>query len=245
MDELTTRRLVALNSQFYQTFAQPFSRSRRKLQPGIMRVINEYLLPNPITTSILDLGCGNGEFAHTLFRLGYRGAYTGVDFTPEFLEEAQHRALDYAQNCVFLQADLISSIWVKTFSTHFFNAIVSFAALHHIPSTSRRLELLKECHTIIKKGGVFILSVWQFHHSPRLTGRIVPCERVGFQTSDLEPGDTIIDWKQDGYGFRYVHLFNEDELAELARDSGFTIQDSFYSDGREGNLALYQMWKSA
>ena len=43
-------------------------------------------------------------------------------------------------------------------------------------------------------------------------------------------------------GLRYVHIFNANELAGLAEQSGFRVVDQFYSDGKEGNLGLYQTW---
>jgi hypothetical protein len=44
-------------------------------------------------------------------------------------------------------------------------------------------------------------------------------------------------------GLRYVHLFSEAELVELTQQTGFSIISQFYSDGRNGNLALYQEWE--
>ena len=62
MDSDTIQRLLALNYQFYQTFAAPFSATRQRLQPGVLR-----LLPAiPETARLLDLGCGNGELARQL-----------------------------------------------------------------------------------------------------------------------------------------------------------------------------------
>jgi len=39
-----------------------------------------------------------------------------------------------------------------------------------------------------------------------------------------------------------VHTFNEAGLTHLAEAAGFTVQESFYSDGKSGDLALYQVW---
>jgi len=31
-------------------------------------------------------------------------------------------------------------------------------------------------------------------------------------------------------------------MADLANQTGYNIQQTFYSDGHEGNLGLYQIW---
>ena len=59
----------------------------------------------------------------------------------------------------------------------------------------------------------------------------------------VEAHDYLLDWRSGGKGLRYVHHFEERELAELAKASGFRIMDTFYSDGEKGNLGLYQVWK--
>jgi len=114
--------------------------------------------------------------------------------------------------------------------------------LHHLPGADLRRRLMQQVRQRLTPGGRFIHSEWQFHHSPRLTGRILPWETIGLTHADVDPGDTLLDWRQGGRGLRYVHLFDEEELAILAQSSGFTLQDSFYSDGRSGDLALYQIW---
>jgi hypothetical protein len=59
----------------------------------------------------------------------------------------------------------------------------------------------------------------------------------------VEQGDYLLDWRRGGLGIRYVHHFSAEELARLAADSGFRIIESFDSDGKEGDLSLYQVWE--
>jgi hypothetical protein len=59
----------------------------------------------------------------------------------------------------------------------------------------------------------------------------------------VDVGDYLLDWRQGGYGLRYVHYFDEVELVELAQLSGYRILESFYSDGKGGRLSLYQTWE--
>jgi len=66
---------------------------------------------------------------------------------------------------------------------------------------------------------------------------------AGLTEADVDAGDYLLDWRSGGTGLRYAHHFNENELATLAESSGFEIITTFYSDGKEGNLAIYQVWK--
>jgi hypothetical protein len=106
-----------------------------------------------------------------------------------------------------------------------------------------RRQLLRQVHARLAAGGSFIHSEWQFLNSERLRARIQPWREVGLNPSDVDPDDYLLDWRQDGYGLRYVHHFSLKELEELAEETGFMIQETFCSDGEGGNLGLYQVWE--
>ena len=107
---------------------------------------------------------------------------------------------------------------------------------------------LQETASLLPAGGVFIFSVWQFQHSPRLLERIQPWSAAGLTDADLEEGDTLLDWRArlpgqpEQSGLRYVHQFSEGELAELASGCGMQRLEAFESDGEGGRLGLYQVW---
>ncbi len=237
----TINRLLELNRQFYQTFALQFSSTRQRLQPGVRRVIQSYLEPLPANSRVLDLGCGNGELTRELGRHGLRLEYTGVDSSSGLLAEARKNP---PQNfpAVFIQADLTGPGWEMALPAGAFQATLAFAVLHHIPGEALRLRLLKTVRTLLAEAGRFIHSEWQFLNSPRLRERIQPWEAAGITPEALDPGDYLLDWRQGGAGLRYVHHFTEEELQNLADQSGFTIIESFPSDGEGGALGLYQVW---
>ena len=235
MNAIVRDQLIALNARFYQEFATSFSSTRLRLQPGVERI----LLTLPLDSRLLDLGCGNGELARRLTARGFEGVYVGIDFSAPLLV---FTSPEVDQSIHFILSDLSSPTWDAALPPQPFDAILSFAVLHHLPGADLRLRLLQQARLHLAPGGRFIHSEWQFHHSPRLTARILPWETIGLTVADVDPGDTLLDWRQDGHGLRYVHLFNEEELSLFARSGGFTIQDSFYSDGRSGDLALYQVW---
>ena len=248
MDPAVFQRLIALNAQFYQTFARPFSDTRQRLQPGVVRLLKDL----PSAVRILDLGCGNGELARWLRQAGFRGDYLGLDFSPDLLEVA--RAGSFAplpadsgspepETIRFAQADLTSPDWDTGLPGAQYEVILSFAVFHHLPAAEARIALLRQVGSHLPAGGRFYLSVWQFLHSRRLAERVLPWETVGIDAAQVEPNDYLLDWRQGGRGLRYVHHFTPRELETLAQASGFVVRDQFFSDGKEGDLGLYQVWE--
>lgn len=256
MNSDSANRLIELNRQFYQSFAGPFSETRRRLQPGVVRILDE-IHPDQ---DILDLGCGNGELWKALVNNGHRGRYIGIDFSLPLLKtvgisvsnyqiieqpassEAIEEALLRYRAC-FVEADLFKSGWGKNLAKRSFRVILAFACLHHIPGETNRAILVKSINQLMPPGGLFFLSVWQFLNSPRLIKRMQSWEMVGLKGDQVDPGDYLLDWKHGGYGLRYVHHFTEEELTQLATTHGFQVTEQFNSDGEGSKLALYQIWR--
>ena len=231
--------LIELNLKFYTEFGESFSATRGRIQPGVRRVLDS--LDGDET--ILDLGCGNGELARSLARDGHRGAYLGLDFSLPLLADAE--TVPEGLSAEFREVDLtqLSAISDRLSTTSGWSLITAFAVLHHIPSHSLRLNMLKTIHELLAEDGRFIHSNWQFLNSSRLRSRVRNWNEAGLAEADVDQDDYLLDWRSGGNGLRYVHHFSETQLAELAESSGFKIVETFYSDGKEGNLSIYQEWK--
>ena len=229
-------KLRQINREFYETFAEEFASTRRRLQPGALRAI----LAVSHQASVLDLGRGAGELARGLAKRGHRGPYLGIDASPFILDLARERArFPWAR---FRLADLTNDEWAGEM-TERYGHIFLLAALHHIPGDERRIRLLKQTAECLAPSGSLTLSVWDFGASPRLRKRVVPWDVVGLTQADVDPDDHLMDWRHGGVGLRYVHLFSESELSALALRTGFQVGDRYRSDGEAGRLGLYQVWK--
>lgn len=238
MNSTTAARLIELNREFYTRFADSFSATRHRIQPGVRRIL-ETLNGDE---NILDLGCGNGWFARELAECKHHGSYLGVDFSLPLLRDAESMPKDFS--ATFQQADL-TALANSTFNLRplTFDLVTSFAVLHHIPSVEIRLNILKIVHQLLEPNGLFIHSNWQFLNSNKLTSRIQDWSKAGLSSADVDSNDYLLDWRNGGEGLRYVHHYDEYELQELARATGFQVKDMFYSDGETGDLGLYQVWK--
>ena len=239
MNLSTVAHLVEINRDFYTIFGDSFSATRHRIQPGVRRVL-EALNGDD---NILDLGCGNGEFARELAKHGHRGSYLGVDFSLPLLRDAEPVTENFS--ATFQQVDLTQ---LSAFSDQLsingrWPLITAFAVLHHIPSRELRVSILRAVRQLLKPDGLFIHSNWQFLNSEKLKSRIQDWSRVSLLSNDVDPNDYLLDWRSGGEGLRYVHHFDEGELQELANATSFEIIETFYSDGETGNLGLYQIWQ--
>jgi SAM-dependent methyltransferase len=231
------RKLLELNHQFYQTFADDFSATRQRIQPGIKRII-ETLPPN---VSLLDLGCGNGTLAAKLVENGHQGGYVGVDMSEKLVEIARGLELPNTQ---FIVGDLANPDWDEELPGAPYDYIFCFAVMHHIPGDELRIHFLEKVRSLLVPSGRFIHSNWQFLESPKLRARIQPWDRVDLAPQDVDDDDYLMDWRRGGEGLRYVHYYTSAELHALAGKTGFKVSGLFTSDGDEGRLGLYQIWEA-
>lgn len=240
--------IVDINRQFYQNFGDAFAATRRRIQPGVRRVLDSL----PREGNWLDLGCGSATLALEWIKSGRRGSYCGLDFSAALLADAQHALQEIdipagVQICL-QKADLQSADWPGDLAHRAYDGVFCFAALHHIPAYKSRLRFVQQVRTLLPQGAAFVLSNWQFQNSPRLIARVQPWSVLGVDSKDLERGDTLLDWRYQlpdqpaQTGYRYVHQFRAEELADLAQEAGFETIESFASDGDGGQLGLYQTW---
>lgn len=249
MQEKTAQKLIALNREFYQRGAESFSATRQRIQPGMARILDGLA----DSGSWLDIGCGNGNLARAWLESGRKGRYKGVDFSQRLLGDARNVARDVFDRgeteINFFQADISKAGWQTPFEASDWDGVFLFAVLHHIPSLQLRERLLNDVAALLHPQGCVYISVWQPQHSAHLWARRQPWEAIGLTEKDVDEDDILLDWKAESSHqaqhsiYRYVHVFKESELKTLAANSGFRVLESFSSDGRQKNLALYQIWQ--
>ena len=245
MDAEILARLNGINQEFYQTFAGSFSQTRQRIQPGVSQI----LAKTQPAGNYLDIGCGNGSLAREWLRRGFSGCFIGVDFSPGLIAAAQQTAnpSNPDQTTDFYHADLSKEDWGGQLPALSWDHIFCFAVLHHIPGAAQRVRLCRQMRSLALPPTEIWISVWQPLNAPRLRQRIINWEIANIDSDQVEDGDVLIDWRaqtdtEKETGLRYVHIFDEKELGELAQASGFKVGKSYFSDGREGKLGLYQQW---
>jgi SAM-dependent methyltransferase len=250
-------KLLALNRQFYEAYAEDFSQSRQGINPGFNQLLSE--LPRPCPR-LLDVGCGNGRFGQFLQQHQAVNEYVGVDFSLGLLGIAPGLAMGEFYGRDLSQPGCLDGLGE-------FDGVVCLAVLHHIPGRANRLRLLQEmkahlaAHSCASHSCAphscaphscaphscapecrLILSTWQFATNERQQRKIRDWAEVGLSPDDVEPGDCLLTWQRGGLAYRYACLIDEMETAVLAAEAGLTILHQFRSDGREGDLSLYSVF---
>jgi SAM-dependent methyltransferase len=268
MDEKIIEKLLALNHEFYTTFAQSFAASRSPSDPALTSILPHI----PQRARVLDVGCGNGRLALLLDRERPGATYLGVDAVPELIEVARAQAGQLATiSATFHVADVAHPGWSEELTSTRPSAllrtgpstllktgpsaepipspaeglragldrVVMLAVLYHIHSFGLRAQVLREAASLLEPDGRLILSTWQFLDSDRMRRKIVDWAEVSITEEALEPGDYLLDWKREGRGLRYCHLVDRAEVEHLAAQSGLRVRETFRAGGREGNLSLF------
>lgn len=104
--------------------------------------------------AVLDLGCAAGVPVAAELATRYR--VTGVDISPEHIEQATHNVPD----AEFICSDALT----VSFPAEHFDAIVSLYTLDHIPRDEHK-ALLERLHTWLRLEGLLLLSI-EDHDEP-------------------------------------------------------------------------------
>jgi len=96
--------------------------------------------------SLLDVGCGNGDFLHRMHDLGWSA--TGIDFDGKAIENAKKM---YGDGLTFLNTDLPDA----KFPDSSFDAVTMSHVIEHVPDP---VALLIEVRRILKAGGRLVIT---------------------------------------------------------------------------------------
>ncbi len=181
---------------------------------------------NPHEFTVLDIGCGTGNFTFKLAEAGFLA--TGIDAYDALVELAREkRRAMHVPNLAFRQTDLAKS---NAFRDGAFDQIVNIHSLYVHPEPDR---LLSESFRILKPGGHAIFVNFTRRVELRATWRDIK-SRFGLKAALM-----CLLWVFPNALFESMrkrigpHYWSEDELAARLRGAGFTVLEmrrTFFDD---------------
>lgn len=160
----------------------------------------------------LDIGCSFGVLAFELSKNGYN--VIGVDVNPESISLANEiRCMLKNQNITFLLEDFLQN----KFQKNSFDVITLIEVLEHIKEDS---EVIKKIFKILKKNGVFIVSVPYSKETGDLESPVLAVKTwYGKYVEIGVPGE-----------HHYRHGYNLLRLSSLLKSNGFKIKNIAFTN---------------
>ena len=162
---------------------------------------------------VLDLGCGNARLYQFLSKK--RIDYLGIDPSKTLTNLNK-------KNYPGTRFEIGDGLDLKYKNK--FDIIISIAVLHHIPSKELELNFLQNCHKALKPNGKLFLTVWN-----RWQDKFKKYFSMTKLYSDMTKNDLIVPWKNTK-SKRFIHAFTKEGLKNLAKKSGFSNINCYYSD---------------
>ena len=128
---------------------------------------------------ICDMGCGPGQVANYLHRLG--AEVCGVDLSFEMVRQARKLNPDIS----FTQGDMLALTDVANNS---YGGIAAFYAIVNLPSPNV-VEALRELNRVLRPDGVLLLTFHigkEIKHLDELLGQVVSLDFFFFETAEVK-----------------------------------------------------------
>ncbi|MEK6926626.1 MAG: class I SAM-dependent methyltransferase [Nanoarchaeota archaeon] len=154
---------------------------------------------------ILDLGCGSGRHLSKI----KNGKMYLVDFSKEMIKYAEENAEKKKISAEFF----IAKSEKIPFKNNFFDSAIAIASIHCIEKEKDREKALNELYRVLKPKSQAMITVWNKNSN-------------WFKNS---PKNKMVKWREKGE--RYYYLYDEKELSELLKKTGFKIKN--INSGRE------------
>ena len=190
----------------YEKIAQRFSITRTGYY---WKSITRFVQDLPKYSLVADAGCGNGRYIQLNKHHNLNHQFIGFDFCEENTKICNRRGFSIT----------VADTKRIPHRDNVFDATISIAVIHHLDTVEGRVSACKELKRITKPGGKLFIQVW---------ASTVPKTKKFIKINEYN--DYYITWHVDEELTlkRYYHLFDKEELVDIAEKAGITVEYCFY-----------------
>jgi ubiquinone/menaquinone biosynthesis C-methylase UbiE len=168
---------------------------RRQIIPPITRFVREH----GSGLRLLDVACGTGRTLHQLARAHPAMRLWGVDLSPAYAQVARKRLADVPELAI-----AVENAEALPFADAAFDIATSVYLFHELPRNARR-NVVRELHRVVRLGGLVVLE-----DSAQLA-------------ESASIGSALREFPREFHEPFYADYL-DDDLAEILREAGFTIE---------------------
>jgi len=189
----------------YNPFAADFDRTRKAIWPCVANFLDT-TLQQKTPLSIIDIGAGNGKYVRYLQSHPSTSNYiVACDISLPLLEIIKDK-LSPSTPTTPSHTDLFQSNGLYLpIRSNTFDAAISIAVLHHLPTPNARVAFIKEALRVITPNANLFMTVWALEQKIKSTW--IPLNH---------PGDYNIPWNHTHT--RFYHLFSRSEIQTIFED---------------------------
>ena len=199
---------------------QTYSRLDRWVGETEKSLVEEYFTKR---AKLLNVACGAGREALLLARRGLR--VTATDWSPRMVAEARRRSREADLPIRFAVADIFSLPYrEQTFDY----LLLTNSAYSCIFPRRRRIRFLREAHSVLKSGGIFIISFASAQGGSKARAGLLESLFMKLRlwppfNREYEPGDRFLG--------SFAHIFHAEDLAQEFHEAEFLIKDCLWNEG--------------
>ncbi|HRH23196.1 MAG TPA: bifunctional class I SAM-dependent methyltransferase/NUDIX hydrolase [Candidatus Magasanikbacteria bacterium] len=206
---------ISQNKDVYNTIASYFSDTRQFVWDDL-KSFSQYITKED---TVLDIGCGNGRVYQLCENL--QVPYTGIDQSENLISIAREKNPGVRFG--------VGEMTELPYEDASFSVIICVATFNHLPDRDSRLKSLSEMKRVLKPGGIILMTNWNVL-SDNAQKYI---DRGKWEIVDGNRQDVLVPWLtpigEKLPGSRYYHGYELPELFDLCIQSGFIVEQQYYS----------------
>lgn len=179
-------------------FAGTAAVMRRMAIPPMTRELRDRPCPR-----VLDVGCGTGQFLTQVHAALPHARLYGLDLSPFYVQRARQVLAEVVD--ASLVADDAEHM---PFGDGLFDAVTSVFLFHELPAKTRR-RVLREMARVLRPGGLLVI-----------------CDSFQVEDARRTRLQEYAEWFPRIYHEPYYPSYVRDDLGELMRSCGFTVEES-------------------